>query len=68
MYISNQAGFASSTWGSNPFLQVNSPKIGILEKNALAQLRSVGDSNRGFGVLCWDAGYVRTLQQPLLRN
>ena len=37
MYISNQAGFASGTWGSNPFLQVNSPKVGILGKNAPMQ-------------------------------
>lgn len=37
MYISNQAGFAPSTWGSSPFLQVNSPKIGILEKNSPTQ-------------------------------
>lgn len=37
MFVSNQAGFAPGAWGSNPFIQVNSPKIGILGKNVPTQ-------------------------------
>ena len=37
MFVSNLSGFSYGVWGIKPFLQVNSPKIGILGKNAPTQ-------------------------------
>lgn len=32
MFASNLSGFSHDVWGNNPYLQVGSPKIGILGK------------------------------------
>lgn len=37
MFVSNLPGSPQGAWGNAPFLQVNSPKIGILGKNTPAQ-------------------------------
>lgn len=37
MFASNLSGFSHGVWGNNPYLQVGSPKIGILGKNYAAR-------------------------------
>ena len=37
MFVSNLPGSLQGAWGNAPFLQVNSPKIGILGQNTPAQ-------------------------------
>lgn len=37
MFVSNFSGLSHAVWGNQTALQVNSPKIGILEKNDAAQ-------------------------------